>query len=441
MEQTNWMLIFLFLGICVAMMMAGMLRKGSILEYPFLAAAIFFSFVLPQLPGLAIDPYLPEFAFKKTMMVTISCAAMIWIGWLVGRRPMKIFAWEMNEKRLIAAAAILSLFGAFFFFKLSRLPEEVKGASLYTGLPVAYLFFAQLLSYGFAIAMILFARNRSYPALAIVVFGGLFYADRIIFAGRRAVLSEFIVIILLSLWFGRRKAVPWVLGLVGVIVGTLVLASTGDYRRVAKAEKGPSLAEVKQIDFVGNLNSLMANGGAEMRNAIYKINAIDENMILDFGANHWNVVVFNYIPAQIVGREIKESFIINVKDPYKYVDHMPMVGSTDTGMSDAFGSFWYLGAIKFFIIALVMKHYYKSAMRGNIPAQLFYMLLLTPSLLTITHHTQTIVSYWIHMMIFLVPFLIWARKTVNRGVRSFHPHSLLAERECWHGSVKSDSLR
>jgi hypothetical protein len=81
-------------------------------------------------------------------------------------------------------------------------------------------------------------------------------------------------------------------------------------------------------------------------------------------------------------------------------------------MADAFGSFWYFGAIKFFLVAVLLRRYYRSAMLGSVPAQLFYMLLLTPGMLSITHYTQSILSAWVHLAIFLIPVLMWARKPV-----------------------------
>jgi len=232
------------------------------------------------------------------------------------------------------------------------------------------------------------------------------------------------MIFLLALWFGRRKAFPRALGLAGMLAGALVIASTGDYRKISLDREGPSIERIKQIDVVGNLERLMAKGGEEMRNAVYKIHAIDHNMILDFGAFHWNTLVFNYIPAQIVGAEFKQLFILPIEDPYAFTGHTPHTGTTETGMADAFGSFWYLGAFKFFLIALLMKRCYRSAMLGFIPAQLFYMLLMSSSLLSFTHHTQVIVSAWVHMVIFLFPVLLWARRPVRREAHADYDRPL-----------------
>jgi hypothetical protein len=121
-------------------------------------------------------------------------------------------------------------------------------------------------------------------------------------------------------------------------------------------------------------------------------------------------LVFNYIPAQIVGQDLKEAFYIPVplqRDPYYEV--VQIGGTTNTGMVDAFSSFWYFGAIKFFLVAYLMGRIYRSAKNNSILFELLYMLSLTPALHTITHHTQWLFSAWVHMALFLLPLLVLAK--------------------------------
>jgi hypothetical protein len=91
-------------------------------------------------------------------------------------------------------------------------------------------------------------------------------------------------------------------------------------------------------------------------------------------------------------------------------------------MADAFGSFWYLGASKFFIIAYLLSRCYRAAVAGNTVYRLLYMLTLTPAMLTITHHTQWVLSTWVHMAILLLPFLVLAKVSIPRSVRSRRQH-------------------
>jgi hypothetical protein len=77
-------------------------------------------------------------------------------------------------------------------------------------------------------------------------------------------------------------------------------------------------------------------------------------------------------------------------------------------MWDAYGSFWYFGAVKFLIIGILLGWMYAAAMAGNTTMQALYMLSATPSMLTITHFTNEIVIAWVHILAFLAPVAIYA---------------------------------
>jgi hypothetical protein len=134
-------------------------------------------------------------------------------------------------------------------------------------------------------------------------------------------------------------------------------------------------------------------------------------MNFDLGAYHWNAIVFSYVPAQLVGRDLKESLYLPLADPAldEYL-YSPPLGSTSTGFSDSFHSFWYFGCLEFFIVAFIMQRLWWVARGGNLMAQLLYMLFPVQALQVITHDTHHFVAPWIHIAIFLLPLMLWARR-------------------------------
>ena len=419
----NLVLVGMLLGLCLAMMVWGLVRRGGVYQYPFLIGAIVFAFVLPQLPGLAIDPYLPEGTFAKAMLVIFLCVVMAHVGWIANRRPLQHFRWHLDDKKLVIAAACLSVVGAVFYYKFTRLPDEVRSM---TGTPVVYLFLAKLLGFGFATAVFCWFKSRSWAALAVAAFDSLFYLDRIVFAGRRAEAGEIVMIILLAFWFQRRRAIPGSLAIVGIFCAMLMMTSTGDYRRIAGSDAGLSWGDVSEIDLMGNLENLMNSGGSELRNFVYKVHLTDRYMIFDYGAFHWNYLVFHYLPSQIVGSKIKSMFLLPTSDVYALIAYNREVGTTETGFADAFGSFWYFGCMKFFIIGFFMRRVYLAAMEGWMPAQICFALTLIPSLLVVTHHTQELLSAWVQIAMFLLPALLLARKRAARGILPARPLQQIA---------------
>ena len=409
-------LLLLFVAVCGLLLLQGMRRRGAIYEYPFLAGAVFTGFALPQFVGLARDPFLPQGALEATLTMAILCAVMCWLGAAMAGRPNRVSSSDLDEKRLLVAGGVLSLAGAYFYYRISQLPPEILKAQ-WTGMPVAYLFFARMLTYGFAIAVLLVARNGSRTALLLAFIDGAFYLDRIVIGGRRQDLVEFATIILLAWWFQRDRCLPRPLMLVGLILGALFINSVGDYRSATTSDDGPQWDAVFNIDFVGNFEHLTEEGGAELTNAVYIIGDVNRTMNFDVGAYHWNALIFSYVPAQLVGADFKNALYLPSADPateeYLWA-YTPIPGSTPTGVSDAFQSFWYFGCAEFFLIAFIMQKLWYAARNSNLTAQLLYMLLPAPALEAITHTTHYFVAPWVHMALFLAPALILARRRRER---------------------------
>jgi hypothetical protein len=394
---------------CALMLVWGLRRPGRVYEFPFLAAATFAAFALPQLLGLMGDPTLPSGAIEKTLLMSLLCVGMCHLGYITGGRPMVAFNWTFTPHPLLAVSAVLTAVGSFFFWRISRLPVDILEQSQWTGLPVAYLFFASMLTYGFALSSFVFASYGSRWSFIVAGFGAVFYLDRILLAGRRGDALEFLFIVLLAWWFRRRKALPRIVTLGAALGGALVLHSTGEYRAIAVAPER-AWSEILDIDYVGNVHALVSRGGDELRNATFTISAADDVKRFTFGLKYWNDVVFAYVPAQIVGRGWKERLMVDLgDDAYARYSYVATTGSTTTGLADSFASFWYFGCLIFFFIARILRRIHAAAMRHHFVAQLLYALMIKNALHAITHHTGWFLTPWIHIALFMAPALLMAR--------------------------------
>ncbi|ODT09755.1 MAG: hypothetical protein ABS35_42615 [Kaistia sp. SCN 65-12] len=408
-------LIWILALVSVGVVLFSLRRPEGAYHYPFLAGATFLGFIVPQLPAFAEDPFFPAGAVARTAAFASLCVVACALGWHMPRGSVGARTpWRFDEGRLLAVAAGLSLIGGFFFLKINALPYEIK-YSVYTGLPVVYFFFSRLLPYGFAIALLCCARRVSLPAIAIVAFDTYFYVDRILVHGRRAEAADFLLLIALAVWFQRRLAAPRLLSLVLILGAAFALTSIGDYRSVTTARDPSPWSALLEIDVATNFDVLIAEGGNEVRNAILRMEAVQRSEAFDFGLVHWNMTVFNYVPAQLMGASFKEGLMVPL-DGQRPRDYAPHPGTTETGLNDAFASFSYLGALKFFLLAYLMRRLYDAAMAGSTFCQIVYALSLAPAMHAVTHHTQWPVSAWIHMAMFLIPALALARIRDGRGL-------------------------
>ena len=405
----NWLLLSIFILVCLACLAHGLIRRGGIYEYPFLAGATFLGFVAPQLPGILQDRFLPDEAVTRMLIVTILCAAMCGLGWMAGRRPFeRSLRWTFSERHLIWVAAGLSALGVFFFFKISRLPEEMRNPTMPSGILTIYLFFARMMVYGFAIAVLCCAHRVSLSALLIIAVDSVFLIDRILVTGKRGELTEFALAFLIAAFFQRRIVVPRVLFVSAVFLAGVALTSAEAYREYSRGPNGVDWASISQIDVLGNFETLLDKGGSEMRNATLRIDFIQRNQAFDFGLTHWNALVYSYVPAQIIGATAKSKLYIPLPDQIDRF-YTPDLGTTETAMADSFASFGYLGALKLFLISYLLSRLYYTALEGFALPQIIYILSITPAMTSITHYTQWVISAWLQMAVFLIPLLLLAR--------------------------------
>ena len=413
----------------------GMLHRERIIQFPFLAAAVVFGWLFPQLWGLAERPLLPEGGLEMTIVMAILCLGAAWLGYEYNRRPARLFSWDFSRRRLMASAIMMSGLGGFCFYQISQLAVAVtpETGGQWTGIITVYAFLSKLLGFGMAIALILYLRKQTWPSLLVVLFGLTIYLERILIQGRRGIMVELTMMLLLALWF-YRGFLPSRSVMVGVVfLGALVINSIGDYRQVMLGEdrstwSGAGASEISEIDFLGNLKRLATGEAAnhELTNTVMDIAAADRSQRFDFGLSLWNEFIHRFVPGQWVGRDLKRSLMIDFDDQAASLfGHEAFIGTTHTGLSDAFRSFWFFGAIKFFLIGLIMSRWYLAAVRGHLVAQLIVILAITPSLHAITHQTSWFFIFFLQLVVFLIPFLFFARSRSERkpgGITALVPY-------------------
>jgi hypothetical protein len=162
----NWAITWILLALVAGLMLEGLVRQERAYQLPFLGAVMTFAFILPQMPGVADDPFLPQGGYVKVCLMAILALLFLRLGWSEHRKPLALFNQTYSESRLLILAGILSAIGSVFYVRISHLPGEAVIGVQMTGAPVMYLFFARLLNYGLAIAVLCFARR--VPAMHAV---------------------------------------------------------------------------------------------------------------------------------------------------------------------------------------------------------------------------------------------------------------------------------
>ena len=428
MEITTLLLV-LAGAACGWIMILGFQKPQLMLQYPFAASAVFAGWVLPQLIGLSHNSRIPSAALDKTILMTLFCVVAIYFGDRVGRVPLKALNWQFNQRKLLIAATILSLVGVYFYYQVSLLANNatIEYGGQWTGPITIYVFFSTMLTYGMILALIAYFQRPSRWAAALVLMSFIVYIDRIIMWGRRQPAAELAIIVGLVLWFRYRKLPSRLVVAAVLVAGTLWVNSVGDYRRVVMGDDGEGLKDALSIDYLDNFQAIFTEGGFELLNATLDIGGADILASFDLGLSHWNGFIHAYIPGQLIGRDFKTELQVDLVDPARQVyRHLAHPGTTHTGMADAFKSFWYFGALKFFVIAYIIARLWHAATRGHKVALILVAVCFVGALESVTHTTDRFYMIFPKVVFFLMPALCYAKKSVlplrlHSGAGSFVP--------------------
>ncbi len=423
--------LILYAVLNATMVLIHLLSRNRIYEFPFWAGAIALGWFLPQaFEEYAYRSQFPDFAYLDGMLFASLCTLALWIGFRCAyRRVPAKGAWldiPFDLRRLSVAGAMLCTFGFFFQWKLSSLPDEVLAQTQWSGAAVKYLFLASVFVFGFiTLWLVYLSEGRVFaphlllflvPCLMLLLKSALLH-------GRRAVMMDLASYFIVGFWLVRRVGIPrWVL-VSGLVLGLLLVNSIGIYRSIMSEKDRPLSERIESLfnaDFSSTDDRARTYTNLEFKNYIFYRFIHARKGLYDYGLMHWNQFVFNYVPAQIVGREVKNSLMLKPRaDPMKLAEeefgHAFYTGTTTTGYCDAFASFGWFGFIKFTLIGWIMGVLYRHAMQGAFLAQLLYLYSLGPAMHAITHHTHKfLVSGWVYFFMLGFPLLYLAHVRRDR---------------------------
>lgn len=370
------------------MVLSYLIRKGDVFKLPFWIGIISLGWFYPQAIGGYYNIHeFPGNSYAEGMLFASFCSIGVWIGWILAyTKPLNPNSWlnsSFNQTRLYWVGSFLSLGGFYFQWLLWQLPEDMLADTQWSGLTVQYFFLSQIFKFGFLILWFLYLNKNKLSSFRFFVFlipCFLLFIDAVVLRGRRAEMMNLASFILISLYFIRGFLIPRWLMIICLIFGIVFINAIGVYRSIMK---DTTLSFEQRIDMALSADYLSDNqeslndSGEEFKNYIYIRAAVGNEFNFDYGVYHWNQFVFNYIPAQLVGPEVKNFLTIPIGDTEELVKakygHSFYMGTTVTGYADAFSSFGWFGFIKFILIGWISSILFKYAESGRFLAQILYI--------------------------------------------------------------------
>lgn len=419
--------LYLLIAICIGLLGWGLIRLERIYQYPFFMGGIFVSFILPQAIALINNPGpVSQQALARVLLMACLCAAMCWLGYQLplSNSFLKKLDISVDRKKLFYGGIVFVLIGYASAFLIFQLPEAVRNDSTWTGIVTVYAFFSGLVYPGFTIILLSTLQRPNLAKILLTAFSAALPIQTIILYGRREPTATFILTIGLSLYYFRRYLPPRWVAIAMIATTLLVIPLTGDYRSIAQTG---DWAELLNLQPVENLQTFIEKGQTlEFRNAALLMDASVKTGQYGYGTDYWNNLVFRYVPAQIVGHDLKNGLQMqlpnyNLQAQYNY--NIP-AGSTITGIADAFVQFDYFGSLFFLIVGYLFKHLWILAIdRHNLFNQIFYVSLIAPAMISVTHGTVRFLPDLLFSWIFLYALSIYSRQkpisTISRESRLY----------------------
>jgi hypothetical protein len=409
-------LLIAFAGLVIAIIAHGMVRPERFYEFPYFMAAVFGVFILPQAISLVQYPgEASEDGVAALLIMTILCLAACVAGyrveanrWIVDRAVIAV-----DRNRLFAGGAVYVCIAYFFTYLISEMTFDERGGGVWSGKVTIYQFFAGLVYPGLAICLSHALRARSQTAWLLTGVAALLPFVSIVFFGRREEAALIALTIGLTLYFQRRWVVPRVAIIAALVVATLLIPGTSQYRA---AMKNGDYSRLRQVDFLDNFWQFLNRAPIlELRNAAIIIESTQASGEFGFGSAYWDQMVFRFVPAQVIGRDVKDGLMF--KPPKRGVNpgmlsshYKQPTGTTITGMGDSFHEFWYFGALFFAILAVVFKSLWHASLQSDaIFAQLVYIQTSTAAMRAVTHQTADYLPGLVYNLAFIGAVVYFAR--------------------------------
>lgn len=376
----------------------------GVFQFPFLIACVSLTFVTPQVWNLY------EFGYKNESITIIMislclCNLALFTGFEWGTKNGSKKNCEIEFKGGRYYTMILWIF--FIVGTIATLMNRgVYKGGFVSGTFVIVSFFASFINYSLLLILVgkkekLIPGKIYWILFAIII---VLLLDKIIQSGRRA--DTINLVLTLSYFFMNKderiyrylKPIVPCFFFVGMIVGGQI----HKYRENSYAGNMTFKENLSSLNFSSRDKDKILEKG-EIYNAFEGINNVALYSTYDYGINNWNGIVHTYVPTALVGREVKNSLIIE-SHADDLTNYLTRSGSTMTGYYDAFASFGIFGFIKFLIIGLIMGFLWSRIQYSQL-SLLLYFPLLTPGLHLLTHSSNYFFSQLFFIGVIIYPLL------------------------------------
>jgi len=373
-----WALVVTSAGVLAA----GFLRPNGYMQVPFWVAAVYLGWAIPQLWYMRqVYRTSAEDHLATLHIFCLFCLLATIAGWYWGVRSGKGRAIRevVTDDMLVRICVVITIIVCLMTIGIAVRPREEWAGPIWSG-PLAIMnFFRELKLVSLFLSLYLVAKRRNTLTIALVVIHIALYVPAAVLLFRRRAMLELFTCTILALWFARRTVMPRVMIAAAIPAGMLVVFAVASLRDMSDAyttdARWLTLSEVSSVDFWAATPFTNENNASEMTNALRMVRFADDHGVHTYGGATWNRIVHLWVPAQLVGEEGKRNLKVDYELPQRIVDtynEQNRIGSTPTGMGEAYLEFGFLGALFFAAMGFVTGRWWSRAHRGSRTAMVLY---------------------------------------------------------------------
>lgn len=363
---------------------------------------------MPQAISIVVNPAIVSpTAVDGILLASSTCLWTSVIGYKLRPNPKLVSRLNIpiNEHKLFRAGIVLALVSFASSLVLSRISIAVDEVGNWTGPATVLYFFGNLRYIAVAIFFRAYLKKHSIKNLCWLVYSMLPILEMIIVSGRRAPTFTLFALIGVSLLFIKRVVPPRLLVITVVIAAAFLIPLIGQLRGEFWTQLFAGNLDVVSIS--SGLDRILLEGDVlELRNGAMLLEVSNHLQKFGLGTGFWNDIVFQYVPGQLVGYDVKQAlqfdFGVSQTDLVNFFGAAFSAGSTKTGVGDSYAEFGYFGCLVFGAIAYLYRHIWISAFYFNSTiAQILYVGLLSPALVGVTHGIGRFLQDAIFQIIFV----------------------------------------
>jgi hypothetical protein len=346
-------------------------RRNELLAPHTLISLALFGWVLPQAisfynePSLIAEFYLEYIIILLSANLILLATQRAWIYALKRDKVVSIYSFSQQCRIARVMVVLCTIVGLAFRLLIYDQDIETRGSAMWTGTITILFLFSKVQYLAFIISI-----------WGLLLKGGTFW--------RVAALVNLLTIGLPALLYVHREQIVFLVAVIGcgvimlkkvkvnialIGLGVMIMALIVDNAGVIRGafyERNEydelvsstfSIGKLIESDFKQDIDPLYSEFG----NAVRIIRKINQEVSINLGARFWDYFVFAFVPAQIVGDQIKQILTIYPKNLPATHGVDTLTGYTVTVFADLYEAYGLFGFIAYFCVALLFSRAYVGA--------------------------------------------------------------------------------